>query len=202
MARPEPVGAELADGEVLVAVDVDVAESGDGLAKATARRRALERERGRLPCRGCGEESGGKESGDQALDLHGMGSVFGVLGCRGEALRKIANRAEHWRAEKRDAEREVARDASVPESSDDDLLACYATLSTPSRHAIAREEVVRFEHAFEGLSEEHREVITLAHLLGLTRREIAEQTGRSEVAVRSLLYRGLARLAELLEERD
>ena len=114
------------------------------------------------------------------------------------ALRKIANRAEFWGTQKRDAGRELRARASASRDGDEDLLACYATFSTPSRHAVAREEVERFERAFEELSEEHREVITLAHLVGLSRAEIAAETGRSEVAVRSLLYRGMARLAELL----
>lgn len=116
-----------------------------------------------------------------------------------EALRKVQNRAEHWQAQRRDAAREVALDASARESGESELLACYATLSTPTRNLIAREEVERFERAFEQLGDEHREVITLAHLVGLSRQEIADQTGRSEVAVRSLLYRGMARLAELLQ---
>ena len=66
-------------------------------------------------------------------------------------------------------------------------------------HPVRAEEVERFERAFEELSEEHREVISLAHLVGLSRAEIAVELDKTEVAVRSLLYRGLARLAELLE---
>jgi RNA polymerase sigma-70 factor, ECF subfamily len=121
------------------------------------------------------------------------------------ALRKISNRAEFWKMQKRDGARELRVDGHAGEPSrggDADLLACYATLSTPSRHAIAREEVERFENAFEQLSEEHREVITLAHLVGLSRAEIATELEKSEVAIRALLYRGMARLAELLGDRD
>jgi RNA polymerase sigma-70 factor, ECF subfamily len=118
------------------------------------------------------------------------------------ALRKISNRAEFWKMQKRDAARELRVEAGTSQSRDADLLACYATLSTPSRHAVAREEVERFEKAFEELSDEHREVITLAHMVGLSRAEIAAETGRSEVAVRALLYRGMARLSELLGGPD
>jgi DNA-directed RNA polymerase specialized sigma24 family protein len=39
-------------------------------------------------------------------------------------------------------------------------------------------------------------VITLAHLAGLSRAEIAEQMGRSTGAVRVLLHRALSRLAD------
>jgi RNA polymerase sigma-70 factor (ECF subfamily) len=113
------------------------------------------------------------------------------------ALRKIADRADHWHALKRDVAREEAppsRDAS----GDDALLACYGTFSTPSQDAMAREEIQRVERAFEHLSEEQREVITLAHVVGLSRAEIAEHLQKSEGAVRVLLHRSLARLTELL----
>jgi len=41
-------------------------------------------------------------------------------------------------------------------------------------------------------------VITLAHLVGLARAEIAQQMGKSEGAVRVLLHRALARMAAIL----
>ena len=65
--------------------------------------------------------------------------------------------------------------------------------------AMVREEVERVERAFEKLSEEQREVITLAHVAGQSRAEIADQMGRSEGALRVLLHRSLVRLAEVLE---
>lgn len=111
------------------------------------------------------------------------------------ALRKISDRAEHWRAQKRDAGREQA----FPSQGDAGLLRRYESFSSPSQHAMVREEVERVERAFEQLSDEQREVITLAHVAGLSRLEIAEQMGRSEGAVRVLLHRSLARLAEVLE---
>ncbi|MCY2961923.1 MAG: sigma-70 family RNA polymerase sigma factor [Planctomycetota bacterium] len=112
------------------------------------------------------------------------------------ALRKISDRAEHWRAQKRDAGREQAFPSHGGEAG---LLRRYGSFSSPSQHAMVREEVERVEKAFEELSEEQREVITLAHVAGLSRAEIAEQMGRSEGAVRVLLHRSLARLAEVLE---
>ena len=66
---------------------------------------------------------------------------------------------------------------------------------------MAREELERIESAFDRLPEEYREVITLARIAGLSRAEIAERMGRREGAVRTLLSRALARLAELLDER-
>lgn len=113
------------------------------------------------------------------------------------ALRKIADRAEHWRTLKRDTGREQ-RLAS--QGHDDALLGFYHSISTPSQHAVASEERERIERAFEELSEEQREVIVLARVAGLSRGEIAEQTGRSEGSVRVLLHRALARLSDLLAE--
>jgi RNA polymerase sigma factor (sigma-70 family) len=51
------------------------------------------------------------------------------------------------------------------------------------------EEIERAERASEALSDEHREVITLAKIAGLSRAEIGEQMERSEGAVKVLLAR-------------
>jgi len=110
------------------------------------------------------------------------------------ALRKIQNRREYWLAQKRDAGRDVAAQAA----SDDDLLAGYGTLCTPSRELMAREAVERIERAIDALPEEYREALTLSRMVGLKRAEIAEVMGKSEGSVRMLLSRAQARLAELL----
>lgn len=111
------------------------------------------------------------------------------------ALRKIRHRYEYYRAQKRDAVKEVPL---VDSSSDGGLSMCYSALHTPSAELMAREEVEQLEAAFDQLSEEHREVLVLARLVGLSRAEIGERMGRSEGAVRALLFRAQARLAELL----
>jgi RNA polymerase sigma-70 factor (ECF subfamily) len=113
------------------------------------------------------------------------------------ALRKISDRWEHWTAAKRNAGGEPAAAGDV--SGQRELAGCYASIFSPSAEAMLREEIERLEAAFERLGEEQREVITLAHLAGLSRAEIAEQMGRTEGAVRVLLHRSLARLAELLD---
>jgi RNA polymerase sigma-70 factor (ECF subfamily) len=113
------------------------------------------------------------------------------------ALRKLSKRRDYWEAARRDA----GREAAPPDdgSADAALLACYATFHTPSRIAAAREEVDLVERAFDALPEHYREVILLAKVVGLSRSEIAAQTGRSETAVRSLLHRALAELTEQLD---
>jgi RNA polymerase sigma-70 factor (ECF subfamily) len=111
------------------------------------------------------------------------------------ALRKILNRKEFYLAQKRDAYREVPLGSG---SGDERLIECYRSFSSPSRRAMLREEVERIERAFEELPEDYREVITLAHVVGLSRAEIAQHMGKTEGNVRVLLHRALARMAALL----
>jgi RNA polymerase sigma-70 factor (subfamily 1) len=111
------------------------------------------------------------------------------------AQRKIADRYDHHTAQKRDVGREatLARESGAD---DERLLAAYGRFSSPSHRAVVADELTRLERAFDRLSEEQREVVSLAHLAGLSRREIAERLGKSENAVRIVLHRALARIAE------
>lgn len=80
-------------------------------------------------------------------------------------------------------------------------LAAAAFLGTPSQEAIGNETAAAVQAALESLSESHREVITLARLVGLPQRVIGEVMGKSEVAVRQLLGRAMLALAEELRRR-
>ena len=113
------------------------------------------------------------------------------------AQRKIADRFDHFAAGKREVAREE-RLQSVGDAQFERLASCYRRFSSPSRRALVRDEIERLERAFDQLSDEQREVVTLAHLAGLSRAQIAEQLGKSENAVRIVLHRALARLAELV----
>lgn len=111
------------------------------------------------------------------------------------ALRKVADRAEYWQAQKRD----IARDVPL-EGNDEALLAVYRTsFASPSAHAMGREAMERLEGAFERLPEDYREVIVLSRICGLSRTEVAQAMQRTEASVRNLLSRALAELAEHLE---
>ena len=107
------------------------------------------------------------------------------------ALRKIADRYEYYRAQKRD----VGREGHLSPSGSGFL----GDVPTPSQHAIANEEARRIDRALADMSDDYREVIVLAKYVGLSRREIAAEMGRSELAVRTLLSRALAQLAEALD---
>ena len=112
------------------------------------------------------------------------------------ALRKIAHRRDYYLAKKRDVLREVRPEDEAQ------LGELYRSFSTPSRALVSAEERERIEVAFDALSPEHREVITLAHVAGLSRSAIAEQMGKSETAVRSLLHRALLRLSDVLRDES
>ncbi|MFO1078638.1 MAG: RNA polymerase sigma factor [Planctomycetota bacterium] len=110
------------------------------------------------------------------------------------ALRKLVEHDRRLHAQKRDVAREVAAD-------DAELLQGYATATTPSLIAMGQEGARKLEEAFDELTEEHREIVTLARVVGLTHAEIAVQLGKNEEACRQLLRRALVKLSMALEKR-
>jgi RNA polymerase sigma-70 factor (ECF subfamily) len=110
------------------------------------------------------------------------------------ALNKIREKARFHDAGRRtpDCERPLA--ANHDSWIDEGLL----DRTTPSRVAMAREDLQRLEAAFCQLTEPQREVLTLARIVGLPHAVIASEVGRSEVAVRQLLVRAMAALGAAL----
>lgn len=98
------------------------------------------------------------------------------------------------------AKRDVAAAVPLPEAST--CLPYYRTLCTPSREVELREQMRRVEAAFDQLPADYREAVTLHKLCGLGHAEIAARMQRSEGAVRNLVYRGIARLALLVDGDD
>ena len=58
----------------------------------------------------------------------------------------------------------------------------------------------QLREAFLALPEEQRSALELKHLHGCSVEAISQQLGRTKFAVGGLLYRGLKRLRELLDE--
>ncbi len=106
------------------------------------------------------------------------------------AFHKIVDRARFYRIGARGA------DAGL---SGVEASAAFASWLTPSREAASREELRLLELAFADLPADYRDAVILHKLVGLQHKEIAAELGKSEGAVRNLLYRGLARLALALE---
>ncbi len=78
------------------------------------------------------------------------------------------------------------------------LLAADQT--SPSERVIRREEVLRLACALGQLPEDQRRAIELHYLRGLVLSEAAGLMDRSPAAVAGLLFRGLKKLRELLDE--
>lgn len=103
------------------------------------------------------------------------------------ALHKILEKQRYHAAGKRNAAREAGDAEHV---ADDDAVA--HDLASPSRIAMAREDLQRLESVIDRLTEPQREVVTLARIVGLPHAVIAARLGKSEVAVRQLLVRAMA----------
>jgi len=113
------------------------------------------------------------------------------------ALNKLRERHRYWQAERRDVRREQA---ASPSADAIELMALAPSDGAPSRAAMAEEDLARLEQAFEQLSDDDRTVLTLARIVGLPHKQIAEEMGRSEGATRVLLHRAQYRLGVILTE--
>ena len=72
--------------------------------------------------------------------------------------------------------------------------------SSPSQHAVRREQAVALADALEQLPEHYREVILLHQIEDLSFPEAAQRMGRSVDSVKNLWIRALTRLRALLGE--
>ena len=115
------------------------------------------------------------------------------------ALNKLRDKEKYYRAKRRDPARERRRSGTA---ADESLVLAYSTVMTPSRQAMAREEIDMLEAAFDRLPDDYREVITLSRFVGLSQTEMAEQMGRTVASVRNLLTRALVKLSAELEVLD
>lgn len=113
------------------------------------------------------------------------------------AERKIRSRVRYLNAEKRDHRRRIH--AGTAGDADARLNDCYASICSPSQHAEAREELERLERAFELLTEQEREIILYARVVGLSAAALGERIGQTPHYARTLLSRAVARLATLLD---
>ncbi len=109
------------------------------------------------------------------------------------ALNKMRERARFHQRQRRNANRE---------ENVENLAEVYGTLLTPSRVAIDREEIDRFEQALDRLPEDERQVIVLARIVGLPHKEIAAHIGRTTRATTSLLGYAMVRLASEMKKSD
>jgi len=118
--------------------------------------------------------------------------------------RKLVDSVRALRARKRGGgRRAAAEDPGAAASSVAELLDLVAVHErTPSRSVARRELVAGVHAALKQLSEDHREVLRLHYLEGLSVEDTAQRMGRSAEAVVMLCSRALRRLARVVGDPD
>jgi RNA polymerase sigma-70 factor (ECF subfamily) len=101
----------------------------------------------------------------------------------------------------RDVQRERSLEQAMDASSARIAAWLQADQSSPSQHAQREEDLSRLAVALARLPDEQRTAIELHHLQGLPLADVAAQLDRNKGATAALLYRGLKKLRQLLEDR-
>ena len=82
------------------------------------------------------------------------------------------------------------------------LRTLAGTDSSPSKHVRRSERFERLQEAIRRLSPDHRRVILLVRIEGLTIREVAERMERSVSSVKNLLLRAMRAMRETLPDTE
>jgi RNA polymerase sigma-70 factor (ECF subfamily) len=101
----------------------------------------------------------------------------------------------------RDLNREHSLEARLEESSSRLEVLLAADHSSPSERTVRSEQLLRLAHAMAFLPADQQRVVELHHLKGYPVAEVARLMDRSRPAVVGLLFRGLKKLRELLQEK-
>lgn len=112
----------------------------------------------------------------------------------------LAGAVRRFGAGLRDVKRERSLEACLEDSAARFEVWLVANQSSPSQRAMRHELHFRLADALGRLPEDQRLAIELHHLKDCTVAEAAEQMGRSKMAVVGLLFRGLKKLRQLLQE--
>jgi RNA polymerase sigma-70 factor (ECF subfamily) len=105
---------------------------------------------------------------------------------------RLRDNADKLHADKRDIRKEVRLDNK-------ERTAGPIDVTTPSVIMSRKEEMDKLEKAIDALKPEHREVIVLKRLEGLSYKEIGERLGKSADAVGMLLSRAMVSLTSVYE---
>jgi RNA polymerase sigma-70 factor (ECF subfamily) len=113
----------------------------------------------------------------------------------------LATAVRRFGAEARQLGREQSLQAELECSSARLEGLLVADQSSPSERATRGEELLRLSSALACLPPDERKVVELHHLKDMPVAEVAALMGRTRPAVAGLLFRGLKRLRELLQEQ-
>jgi RNA polymerase sigma-70 factor (ECF subfamily) len=112
----------------------------------------------------------------------------------------LADEVRKLAAGRRGATLERSLDQALEESSSRLEAWLADEQSSPSMRAERNEQLLALASALARLAPDQRQAVELRHLHGSTLDEVARRMDRSKEAVAKLLYRGLKRLRELLDE--
>ncbi len=122
-------------------------------------------------------------------------------------LRKIltcnlADALRHQHRAKRDVSRQQSLEAEIDGSFCRAESWLAASQTSPSQNAVKQEELLHLADALTRLPDAQRDAVIFRHLQGMSLAEVARQLDRSETAVAGLVYRGLNRLHDLLDDEN
>lgn len=139
---------------------------------------------------------------DAVLGMHGF-RYGGEEGFRkwlfAIAARKVADKFEFHRAQRRDIGREVGATgpyAGTSEAASAIISRLSAVTAGPVEAAEGAEMLQQLEAAMDALEPDERDVVLLSRVAQLSRAEVAAAMGRSEASVRNLLHRTLVKLSQ------
>ncbi len=121
------------------------------------------------------------------------------------ARHAIENEAHWFGAKKRAADREVSLEQkarNLGEKSREMIEFMEANTATPSKQLRRDHRFERLKQALHKLKTDHRKVILLTRIKGLSVKEAARQMGRSEGAISMLLLRALKQLKDVFGNTD
>ena len=137
--------------------------------------------------------------------IKSLGSVYLEEGdpfpwfCYLARQRIIDARRRYKGTQKRSAERELSPAAEGCFSQEGDLFQMIAaSVTSPSGAFSRRTREGKLRAAIASLSDEHQTILKMRFVDGLSSKDIAERTGKTHGAVRTVLSRILGRLQELL----
>ena len=121
--------------------------------------------------------------------------------CQMAEQRIIDAHRHHVAAQKRSADREVAIDAPADNDGQFGFMKLLAASMTSPSQAFSRgQKELRLQEAIGDLPEEQRELLRLRFVEGRATKEIADQMGKTDGAIRVLLTRTLSKLQILLTD--